>query len=587
MIGMGLKSLLKCNVSGKASVLAQLQPAANLFDEIPQRNHASLNTPHGTYVHNREGIVPARAPVSDPTKRTLNLFDEMPQRNHQSLNALLSTYARSGDANAAWELFCHMHRTGYHLNGYTFTPVLSACAAITIVERGRQVHNLVAKSNSISNSETVVGTALVDMYSKCGHLDDAIRAFEEVKSKDVVAWNTMLACFVRHGFANKAIGVFQEMQNVGVEISGFSLCSMLKACASSHALRQGEQVHASATIRGCNLLVFSTALIDFYSDCRMLCSAIKVFNDLNCKKDDAICNALVSGCVHNLKYSEAFSMLGRMKPNPTALTSVLVGCSELSNLENGKQIHCVAIRWGFESDTLLCNALLDMYAKCGKITNARLVFDRINVKNVVSWTSIIDAYGSHGRGIEALKLFDEMEKEPNSVSPNSVTFLAVLSACGHSGLLEEGRNCFVSMVEKHRIKLGPEHYACFIDLLGRAGKTAEAWDLFDAMVKSDTATTSAVWAALLNACRVNQDVMRGEFAAKHLLELGPGKPENYVLLSNFYAAIGKWDAVEELRRLMREKGLRKEVGSSWIALACENGGVAVDMAMEMESSHMT
>lgn len=480
-----------------------------------------------------------------------------------------------------------MHRTGSRLDGYTFTPVLSVCASITNVERGRQVHNLVAKSNSSFNSETVVGTALIDMYAKCGHLGDAVRAFEEVKSKDIVTWNTMISGFVQHGFTDKAVGVFQEMKKDGVEISGFTMCSMLKACASSCALRQGKQVHSAMIIRGCNSLVVSTALVDFYSDCCLISSAIKVFYDVNCKKDGAICNSLVTGCVRNHKYIEAFSMLGRMKPNPIAFTSVLVACSELSNLAIGKQIHCVMIRWGFEFDTLLCNALLDMYAKCGKITNARLIFEQIDMKNVVSWTSMIDAYGSHGHGVEALKLFEEMEKEPNGVSPNSVTFLVALSACGHSGLVEEGRHCFASMMEKHRIKPGPEHYACFIDLLGRAGKMAEAWVLFDYMVKSNSKITSGVWAALLNACKVNQDVVRGEFAAKHLFELEPEKPENYVLLSNFYAAVGKWDAVEELRRLMREKGLRKEVGSSWITLECENSIVASEMAMEVGSSHVT
>lgn len=233
-----------------------------------------------------------------------------------------------------------------------------------------------------------------------------------------------------------------------------------------------------------------------------------------------------------------------------------------------------------------CNALLDMYAKCGNMISSRLIFNRIDSKNVVSWTSMIDAYGSHGCGFEALKLFEEMRREPCCISPNSVTFLVVLSACGHSGLVEEARSCFVSMKEKHNIDQSPEHYACFIDLLGRAGKIQEVWDLFYDMKKSDIEPTSAVWAALLNACKVSLDVVRGEFAARHLFELEPKNPAYYVLLSNFYADVGKWEAAEELRRLMKGKGLEKEVGSSWVARDCENASIATDAKMEVGFGHM-
>ncbi|KAK8585295.1 hypothetical protein V6N13_139229 [Hibiscus sabdariffa] len=176
-----------------------------------------------------------------------------------------------------------------------------------------------------------------------------------------------------------------------------------------------------------------------------------------------------------------------------------------------------------------------MYAKCGKILYARSLFDGISKKCVVSWTSMIDAYGSHGYGIEALELFKLMEMNRNGVMPNSVTFLAVLSACGHSGLVEEGRKCFNLMREKYGLDPNQEHYACFIDVLGRAGQIDEAWSLLDNMIKNGTRPTAAIWIALLNASSLNQDIARGELAAKHLLELEPDKPSNYVLLSNFWA----------------------------------------------------
>ncbi|XP_019053140.1 PREDICTED: pentatricopeptide repeat-containing protein At5g66500, mitochondrial [Nelumbo nucifera] len=495
-----------------------------------------------------------------------NLFDETSNRDLWSLNALLAAQVRNGDAHAAWHLFRKMHRTRHDLDSYTFTPVIGASTALADLKRGRQVHALVIKTGAVS--ETVTQTAVMDMYSKCGHLSESVRLFKETRSKDVVTWNTMISGFLCHNLTRDALRVFEAMRKSGVHFSDFTLCSVLKACASLKALKQGREAHALVIVRACDMLVLGTALIDFYSSCGLMDEAINVFRNLNCRKDDAIYNSLVSGCVRNRKYKEAFSIMNYMKPNEIALTSILSACSECSDLWIGKQIHCVTIRLGFEWDTQLLNTLLDMYAKCGKISIARFLFDRIPQKNVVSWTSIIDAYGSHGYGAKALEMFDKMSKEQTGVSPNSVTFLAVLSACGHSGLVEKGRECFVSMRLEHGIIPRSEHYACFIDLLGRAGQLEEAWGVFYDMQKMGNEPMGAVWAALLNACRINLDVKRGEFVARRLLELEPDKPGNYILLSNFYAAIGRWDVVEELRNLLREKSLSKEAGSSWITIEC-------------------
>ncbi|XP_043698896.1 pentatricopeptide repeat-containing protein At5g66500, mitochondrial-like [Telopea speciosissima] len=482
-----------------------------------------------------------------------------------SLNALLSAHVRKGNAQAAWVLFHQMHRMHLNLDAYTFTSILGASSALSNVKGGQQVHALVIKTGS--ESETVTKTALVDMYSKCGLLSDSVRVFEEAKSKDAIAWNTMISGFLRYGLAWNALEVFGAMWKSGIQFTSFTLCSVLKACASLNALQQGKQVHALVIVMGNDFLVLGTALIDFYSNCGLIGEAMKVFCHLNCRRDNVIFNSLLSGCIRNQKFNEVFMLIRQMKPNCIALTCVLTACSEKSDLSTGKQVHCLAIRLGFELDTQLCNALLDMYAKCGKISVSRALFDRIPYKSVVSWTSIIDAYGSNGHGVEAFELFKEMD-EQSSISPNPVTFLAILSACGHCGLVEQGQECFLLMKEKYGIDPGPEHYACFIDLLGRASRIDEAWDLLHDMGERGTEPTREVWAALLNACRTNLDIRRGESAAKQLLELQPEKPGNYILLSNFYSAIGRWDVVEELRGMMRERRLRKEVGSSWITVEC-------------------
>ncbi|KAH0971214.1 hypothetical protein GBA52_023370 [Prunus armeniaca] len=493
---------------------------------------------------------------------THHLFDETSQRDIYSLNALLASYNRYGQFSTAWVLFSCIHRAKSDLNAYTFTPVLGACRALPRPERGRQVHGLMIKTGA--ESGTVAKTAVMDMYSKYGYLEDSVRAFKEMEFKDVVTWNALLSSFLRHGLAREALGAFEAMREERVEISEFTLCSLLKACASLKASPQGKQVHGMVVVMGRDMLILGTALIDFYSAVGCISEAMKVFCGLNCRKDDAMFNSLVAGCVRNKKYKEALSIMSTMKPNVIALTSALTACSENSNLWIGKQIHCVAMRHGFTSDTQMCNVLLDMYAKCGKISNARSLFNGISNKNVVSWTSMIDAYGNHGNGLEALDLFKRMGEERSEVLPNSVTFLAVLSACGHSGLVEQGRECFNSAPEKYGLDLGPEHYGCFIDMLGRAGQIDEVWCVFQDMVEHGIRPTAAVWSALLNACGHNLDVTRGEVAAKHLLELEPNKPGNFVLVSNFYAAIGRWDSVDQLRSIMEMKGLVKEVGSSWV-----------------------
>ncbi|XP_015890187.3 pentatricopeptide repeat-containing protein At5g66500, mitochondrial [Ziziphus jujuba] len=503
---------------------------------------------------------------------THHLFDEVPNRDVYSINSILASYTRNRDFSATWDFFCGAHRKESKLDAKSFTPILVACSALSNTMCGKQVHCLMIKTGT--ESGIVTKTALMDMYSRYCYLDDSVKIFEEMEFKDVVTWNALLSSFLRHGLVQEAFAVFKAMRRDRVEFSEFTLCSVLKACAFLKALRQGKQVHALVVIMGRDV-VLGTALIDFYSDVGHFGEAIKVYSGLDCRKDDIMRNSLIFGCVQNRKYEEVFPIMRTMKPNMVALTSTLTACSELSNLWTGKQIHCVAMRHDFTSETQLCNALLDMYAKCGKISDARSLFNGICNKDVVSWTSMINAYGSHGHGLEALDLFKKMGEKRSGVLPNSVTFLTVLSACGHSGLVDEGRECFNSMREKYSLCPGIEHYACLIDMLGRAGQIDEMWYLFYDMVKDGIVPPAAIWIALLNASGYNLDANRGEFAAKQLLQLEPNKPENYILVSNFYAAVGRWDCVDKFRSAMGMKGLIKEAGSSWVTTVSQCHGNAI------------
>lgn len=414
---------------------------------------------------------------------------------------------------------------------------------------------------------TIAKTAVMDMYSKYGCLGESVKVFEEMEFRDVVTWNALVSSFLRHGLAKEALGVFRAMMRESVEITEFTLCSVLKACAFIKAFRQGKQVHGLVIVMGRDLVVLGTALIDFYSNVGYISEAMKVFSCLSCRKDEVLRNSLIAGCVKHRRYEEAFLVMSTMRPNAVALTTALAACSDNSDLWIGMQIHCVALRFGFIANTQVCNVLLDMYAKCGRILKSRSIFDGICHKTVVSWTSMIDAYGRHGHGDEALKLFKEMGQEGSRVLPNSLTLLAVLSACGHSGLVKEGQELFNSAREKYGLDPSQEHYSCVIDILGRSGQIEDAWCLFHDMVKKGIGPTAAVWAALVNACCLNLDVSRGEFAAKHLLELEPNNDGIHVLVSKFYASIDRWDVVESLRNNMRKKGLTKVLGSSWLDVA--------------------
>jgi pentatricopeptide repeat protein len=252
--------------------------------------------------------------------------------------------------------------------------------------------------------------------------------------------------------------------------------------------------------------------------------------------------------VENARFGEAFFMLRWTELlNRISLTSALKACSATANTAYGMQVHCKVLRCGLDSDIIICNALINMYAKCGRTTVARKVFDRMASRNVVFWSSMIDAYGRHGHGDEALDLFKLMENSAPTVLPNAITFLAVLSACGHSGAVDESRSMLHLMKTKYGIAPGPEHYACLIYMLGRAGQVDEAWDLYCRLTANRYGRSIAICVAMFNACKTNMDVVRGKKVAVHMLEIDPKNPRIHVLISNFHAAIRQWSESDECR----------------------------------------
>ncbi|KAK6938898.1 SH3 domain [Dillenia turbinata] len=296
-------------------------------------------------------------------------FDGMIHGDLHFLNSLLASYIRNKDAVAAWDLIYNIHSACSDLCSYTYTPLLGACSTLPNPIWGQQVHSLMIKMGT--KLVGVTQTTLMDMYTKYGHMDDLVRVFKEIMMfKDVVTWNSLLSNFLQHDLPKKVLGVFEKMRMDGADIIEFTLCSLLKVCASLKAFHQGKQIHASVITMGRDLIVLNTALIDFNSGLGCIGEAMKIFHDLHYRGDDVICNSLVSGSIRNWKIKEAPSIMSSVKPNIICLPSAVAACADVADLQIGKQVHYVAIHLGFTTGTQLCNALLDMYAKRGNVLTA-------------------------------------------------------------------------------------------------------------------------------------------------------------------------------------------------------------------------
>eukprot|EP01018_Ginkgo_biloba_P025036 Gb_28343 [translate_table: standard] len=490
------------------------------------------------------------------------LFDKIPEPNSFSFNAMIAGYAQYNDGESALTLFYQMQRAGVKIDQYTLSSILRVCAGLVALEHGKQVHARIVKSGFVL--EIVLETALVDMYAKCGSIEDASLVFDEMSLRDVVSWNAMIAGCTHHGHMEKALRLFCKMQQAGVKVNPFTYASMLTACACLAVLEQGKQVHAHIIIRGFEPQgVLGTALVDMYAKCGCLTKAFKIFHEMS-QRDLVLFNAMIAGCAQQGYGEEALILFHqmqrkRMRPNQITFASALSACSSIAALQQGKQVHAHIIKNGFELDVVLGNAFVDMYAKCGMIESAHQVFNKMFKKNVVSWTAMIAGYGNHGNGNEAVCLFEEMQRV--GTKPNHITFLAVLSACSHAGLVDKGWQIFDSMRRDHHITPSSKHYACFVDLLGRAGHLDEAQEfIHEIQIEPD----ASILGALLGACRISSDMELGKRTAERLIELTPENPGNYVFLSNIYAADGRWEDVEKVRKMMKDKGVKKEPGCSWI-----------------------
>jgi pentatricopeptide repeat protein len=490
------------------------------------------------------------------------VFNRMPVRDVVCCNAMIYGHVKCGQGQKALEVFQLMQQEGLEPDPATFIGVLNACTSVLALDEGRLTHEQVICSGY--ESDVSVSSSLVDMYAKCGSMEDAWRVFNMMPSHDVVSWTAMIQGHVKCGHGQKALELYQQMQREGVEPDLHTFVAALNACASVAALEEGRDIEERIIQCGCECNVFvASSLIDMYAKCGSMEDAWRVFNKRP-SHDLVSFNAMILGlvqCAQGEKVLELFQEMQQEGVEPDAITFIgaLNACASVAALDGGRHIEEQVILYGLKSNVFVGSSLVDMYAKSGSVDDAWRVFNKMPTHDVVPSNAMLGGFAMHAHGKEALAHFEWMCEE--GVDINDATFVCLLSTCNHASLVYEGLSYFDSMGSVYSISTTVEHYACIVDLLGRSGHLQEALDLIQTMPFQPNA---AVWMALLSSCRIHSDVGMGEHIAKQALEADPGNAAGYVLLSNIYAAAGKWDLRANIQKQRKERGMKKNLGRTWI-----------------------
>ncbi|KAK9122399.1 hypothetical protein Syun_020016 [Stephania yunnanensis] len=483
---------------------------------------------------------------------------------HKKRVFLWNSMIRACSVYSLWseivELYVRMEGESVVPDHYTLPFVAKAFGVLCCVEEGKRVHD-VAKRIGIDGN-VYVGTALVEMYVEFGEVGVAYDVFDEMPVRDVVAWTSMISGFVDHGKYWEAVKVFRDMRLGECKPNWVTVLSVIPAC--------DFDVHSFVVKLGFDFCEeVQTAMLNMYVKGGKITIARNLFDEM-LEKNLVSWTVMVSGYSQNGCAEEALSLFYEMltmsdhEPDSAMAASVSQACAQLGSLSCGEMMHGYFVQTGSISELSVETALVDMYAKCGSIRAAQRVFDGIQCRNLVTWSALIAGYGYHGFGSKALDLFEQMKSE--GFTPDETVFLSVLSACSHSGLVFEGKEYFNLMRKAYNVIPGTKHYACMIDLLGRAGLVDEALDLIKRMpVEAD----ANVWGALLSSCKTVGNVKVAEYASKRLFELESDSPDYHVLLANIYAGCGKWDDVSSIRSVIRSKGEKKTPGCSFVEVNCQ------------------
>ena len=494
----------------------------------------------------------------------LTVFYRLMEDNLVVWNTMITIYAQNNHVYEAIQLFVQMQLNGIIPDRVTLISVIRACSNSLFLHAGKQVHVFILDTNFREN--TIVGNALVTMYGKCKNLSLARKSFDTLCLRDIVSWNTLMAGYAQQGNIKDIIEIFEEMQKSNVKPNKVSFLAALDACNCTAALSGGLKIHHQVVDLGFETdFMIQTGLVTMYGRCDNLEDARNVFSK-SAKRDVVSWSAMIAMYGQQGHGKEAFHLFKKMicegwMPNKITYISILDACANIAALPEGKLVHACFMESEIDFDITVANAFISMYGKCGSLENARNIFMSMPRKDVITWSALIAVHAQHGYGKEAILIFQEMNKDV--VPPDSITYVSVLSACSHAGLVDLGRSYFDSMKEDHGIAPNEDHHLCMIDLFGRVGRIVEA----EQYLKKIPGNPGIIaWMTLLSACRIHSNLEKGQHAAEHVLELDPQNDAVYVMLSNIYSALGKWEDASRIRRVMAERGVKKLHGSSSIML---------------------
>ncbi|KZV14525.1 pentatricopeptide repeat-containing protein mitochondrial-like [Dorcoceras hygrometricum] len=487
------------------------------------------------------------------------LFDSLPKRGVESWNALIVAYSRENLQHEVVSLYQAMGFHGVKPDSSTFTMAIKACTGLMDLELGNKIWREAVDCGY--EHDIFVCSSVLNLYAKCGRMNEATCVFERMRRKDVVSWSTVITGFVKIGKVNEALGTYRRMCEEGFDGDRVVMLSLIQACSNMEDLKMASSLHGYMIRRDFPVdVILQTSLVDMYAKNGEMGIASILFRTMSCR-NMVSWSTLIFGYAQNGLSRNALESIIEMQscgfePDLVSLVGALLACSQVGSLIFGRAIHGYIAR-RFDVNQILATSLVDMYAKCGSLSSARVLFDRMNMGDVILWNTIITSYGNHGHGEEALSLFHQMIK--TNTKPDDATFASLLSALSHTGLVEEGKHLFDIMIKEFKVQPTEKHHVCLIDLLARAGQVEVAWKLIDSMACEPGI---AVWVALLSGCLNNKKYFVGELAAKKVLELNPDSPGIYSLVSNFFSAAKKWDEVSKLRKLIKRERLKKEPGYS-------------------------
>lgn len=499
------------------------------------------------------------------------VFDGMLGKDVVAWNSMISGLSQEGLVHEVLNLFKTMRFVqGVLPTEETMVSVVSACGVFGSLNGGGIIHAHAVKIGFGTN--LFVCNCLMEMYIKCGCLNSAFKLFDRITSKNAVSWSTMIGGYVRYGLSNDAMKLFREMIVCSnIQPTRPILLNVILACAELGDWRQGKQIEDNY-IKSSNHefesdVRLKTALIYMYAKCEKIQTSLELLERIHGDGEDVISwNAMIKACVELKQVDRALSLSLEMqrrgiRSDHITFLILLPIFSSTSLLMKGMEAHAHIIKRGFESKRSVAHSLINMYAKCGSIDGSILIFSRILDKDVESWSLMIKSYAWNGRGREAVDLFFQMKEM--GIMPNHITLLAVLTACSHAGFVEEGRELFNCMKEEYGLEPDMEHYACVVDLLCRAGLLSEAYELVESTTMGARSRVG-LWSSLLSACRVHGDLAIGEEVARHLFHLEPENAANFLTLANIYIEGGRREDANEVLRLLRERGLTRNPGCSWV-----------------------